>query len=121
MKNVFLLVDDEPMLLEVVSFAIQDEGYNTVEASSVDEAIQILSTQKIDAIISDVRMPKQTGLDLLKFVKEHYKSVPFTFMSGYSELDDATAKKMGAKGLIPKPLDFANLRNTLKLALSTAT
>ncbi len=114
MTKTILVVDDEPLLLEVISFAIEDEGYKTMTANSVDEALKVIDENKIDAILSDVRMPKKNGVDFIKAVMARPEKIPFTFMSGFSELDDKSAKALGAISLIAKPIDLAQMPEILK-------
>lgn len=121
MAEVFLIVDDEPLLIEAITFAVEECGYKALVADSVDTAIQHLSQSKVDAIISDIRMPKKSGKDLLIYVKAHFPTIPFIFMSGYSELDDKAAKDLGALGILSKPLDLKNMNATLQRILKSGT
>ncbi len=104
-----LIVDDEELLLEALAFAFEEEGLKTHTAKSVEDALKILNIFEIDAILSDFKMPKRNGIELLKEIQTQRKSIPFTFMSGFAEITDAEAKSLGAKGLIPKPLDLKNI------------
>jgi DNA-binding NtrC family response regulator len=113
-SKTILIVDDEPLLLEVIQFAIEEEGHMVVTANSVDDAIEKLGKHAIDAILSDVRMPKRSGIELLEHIKNSHPHLPFMFMSGYSELNDEKAKKIGARGLIEKPIDLASVGNLVK-------
>jgi DNA-binding NtrC family response regulator len=92
-----LVVDDEEGIREAVSINLEVDGFKVVTASGGDEAIELLKKTKVDFIISDVRMPKGDGVSLLKYVKEHYPSLPhIVLFSGYAEVNAEEVKKWAA-------------------------
>lgn len=99
-----LLVDDEAGILEALSINLALDDFKMLTASCGNEAIEIIKNNKIDFIISDVRMPKGDGVFLLNYVKDHNPDVPHVLLfSGFSEVTAAEAKKLGAIDLISKP------------------
>ncbi len=80
-----LLVDDEKKILSSLSRAFFDTDYDIYTANSGEEALELLETQEVDLIISDMRMPVMDGYELLSQVKEKYPRIIRVIMSGYAE------------------------------------
>ena len=104
MSMKILIVDDEVNLKTMIVEDLKLEGFDAVGASSVKEALQCLSQQKFDFVVSDLRMPGESGLDLLAQTK-----VPVLLISGFSDLTPEQAKEKGAVDLLPKPFDIEEL------------
>lgn len=123
MKNV-LFVDDEPRVLDGLKrmmWSVRRE-WRGVYASSVAEARGVLREEKIDAIVSDLNMPGETGADLLRTVRGHpsTSTLPFFMLTGTGETGTRRATlETGATDYLSKPCDFnelsARLRNALAL------
>ncbi|MDA8083716.1 MAG: response regulator, partial [Nitrospiraceae bacterium] len=71
-----LVVDDEPNAVRVLSAILAEEGYRVVESQSVDRAIQVLGRDDVDAVITDLKMPEQGGLELFEYVSERHPDIP---------------------------------------------
>jgi two-component system response regulator PilR (NtrC family) len=105
-----LVVDDEPVLRELVSFILVDKGFQVRSAESGDSAFQMIQTEQFDVVVSDVRMPNGSGIDLLRKVNSLDEPRPIIFLvSGYSEISLEDAKKLGARDLLNKPVDYDQL------------
>ena len=85
MKKAILFVDDERQILKAINRLLMDTEYSAFLAENGEEALQILDREKIDMIISDIRMPNMDGYQLLKKVKEKYPLVLRLILSGYAE------------------------------------
>lgn len=85
MKKNILFVDDEHQILKAINRLFISSEYNVFLAESGEEALQILDCEKIDMIISDMRMPNMDGYQLLKRVKESHPLVLRLILSGYAE------------------------------------
>src|SRR4051794_15517229 len=83
-----LVVDDEPYILPTLKALLMHE-FDVVTAPSADHAEQILSTQRIDILLSAQRMPRRTGVELLEWAKLYSPRTIRLLMTGYSELEDA--------------------------------
>jgi two-component system C4-dicarboxylate transport response regulator DctD len=81
-----LVVDDEDAMRHLVALRLRLLGREVVTARSVDEAIDLLERQLFGAVLSDVRMPGATGLDLLAYVRQRWVLLPYVLMS--SDVDD---------------------------------
>ncbi len=105
-----LVVDDEPVLRELVAFILIDKGFQVLEAESGDAAFQLICKNDIDVVVSDVRMPNGSGVELLTRISNMTKRKPMVFLvSGYSEISLEEARKLGARDLLNKPVDYDKL------------
>jgi diguanylate cyclase len=83
-----LVVDDEPYILPTLAALLAGE-YDVVTADSADAAMAVMASRSIDLILSDQRMPRTTGVELLEWVRIHSPKTIRLLMTGYSELEDA--------------------------------
>lgn len=79
-----LIVDDEYLIADILSFALEDEGYLTVTAGSGQRALSILDREKPQLVITDYMMPGMNGIELAEAVRQHssFGHVPIMLMSG---------------------------------------
>lgn len=111
-----LLVDDNPVLLDILSRVVQREGYSTVTARSAEAALDVVAKERICAIISDIVMPNMNGLELLVAVKEKQPNLPVILITGHgSEFTREQVIAAGADGYISKP--FKNVEIATRLAV----
>lgn len=87
-KKTVLAVDDEIMAVEMLEDSLES-FYRVITATSAAEAMQILQREEVDLILCDQRMPKQTGIEFLTYVKDNYPKIVRILLTGYSSLDDA--------------------------------
>ncbi len=103
-----LIVDDEKMIRDLLRATLEREGYNTAIAESGVEALKIMESQKIDAVLSDIQMDEMSGIELLKTIKTKYDDLPVMLVTGNSsKYSQAEMRMAGADGYITKP--FKNL------------
>ncbi|MDO7912068.1 nitrogen regulation protein NR(I) [Pseudomonas monteilii] len=101
------IVDDDRSIRWVLEKALQQEGMNTQSFDSADGVMGRLARQQPDVIISDIRMPGASGLDLLAQIREQYPRLPVIIMTAHSDLDSAVASYQGgAFEYLPKPFDI---------------
>ncbi|RYZ77991.1 MAG: response regulator [Proteobacteria bacterium] len=108
-----LVVDDEPVLRELVSFILNDKGFHVTTAESGDAAFKMVLEKHYDVIVSDVRMPNGSGIDLLNKLNTLPQRPAVFLVSGYSEISLEDARKLGAKDLLNKPVDYDSLCNAI--------
>ncbi|MBQ0786390.1 MAG: response regulator, partial [Oceanihabitans sp.] len=84
-----LIVDDDVHILELIQRHLQTLNYHTYKAISVKEAIAILQDKSIDLLITDLKMPGVDGLELVKYVSEHFPNIPKLVVTGYPSIDGA--------------------------------
>lgn len=118
MENV-LIVDDEKHYPMIIGEVLAEEGYRTFTASSGMEALDILNTQFIDLVLSDVKMPGMTGIDLLEKIKEIKPDLPVIIMTAFGSVEKAVeAMHKGAYTFILKPFENEALIAHIAKALS---
>jgi DNA-binding NtrC family response regulator len=109
-----LVVDDEKAILLLLTEALGQWGYRVTTASSAGEALEILRTELFDAMISDIRMPDMSGLELLREVRKQDESIEIVMMTGYPTIASAVqALKEGAYDYLSKPLILDELRHLM--------
>ncbi|UII71904.1 nitrogen regulation protein NR(I) [Pseudomonas sp. HN11] len=101
------IVDDDRSIRWVLEKALQQEGMTTQSFDSADGVMSRLARQQPDVIISDIRMPGASGLDLLARIREQHPRLPVIIMTAHSDLDSAVASYQGgAFEYLPKPFDM---------------
>jgi len=114
-----LVVDDAPDTLEVVQRNLQARGYLVYTASAVAEAIRILEQTPVELVITDCKMPKVSGLELVKHVRENYAGTEVVMITGYPSIGGAVdAVKMGAEDYLSKPFTDQELYAAVERALN---
>jgi DNA-binding NtrC family response regulator len=99
-----LVVDDSALTLEVIQRNLSAAGYDVYTAASVNQAIDFLENDSVDLVITDIKMPKISGLELLKYVKENIKDSEIMIITGYPSVKGAVeAVKDGAEDYLVKP------------------
>lgn len=102
-----LVVDDEPMMREVLVRYLNLKGFSTTEAQNGEQALNLFQDRPFDLIISDLRMPGMDGLKLLHAVKGINPRVPIVFISGYGDVPTVVeCLKAGAENFLAKPLEM---------------
>ena len=113
-----LIVDDEETLRRAIIFDFKRKGFQTLEASNGRDAFDIITKQKVDLIISDVRMPGGDGVELLNNVKALDPILPIVmFITGFADMSLEEAYEKGADAVFAKPVD----RKALFAAVTKAT
>ncbi len=113
-----LAVDDEESLLEVLKRVLVREGYYVHTASDGEEAIAILQTLPFDLVLLDIKMPKQDGVSVLKFIRAHLLDTQVIMMSALNEIETAVeCMRLGAYDYLRKPYDPTHLMGVAQRAL----
>jgi CheY-like chemotaxis protein len=113
-KNL-LVVDDEVDLRDIVASELEFMGAKVFQAENITNAQKILNAEKIDLIVSDIRMPGGTGVDLLNIVKSKNVNVPpVILITGFADITLEDAFDKGAEALLNKPFKLDDL---IKLAV----
>jgi len=113
-----LFIDDEDAGRRVALFNLEEAGYQVDEAASAEEALGKFSPERHHAVITDIRMPGLSGIDLLKEVRKQSVDTPVLLITAYESIDTAVeAMKMGAYDFIVKPFTKDRLLLALEKAL----
>ena len=117
-KECILIVDDAPDTLEILQRNLASEGYQVFTAPGVLEAIEILNSTPIDLVITDFKMPKVNGLNLIRHIRENLKDTEVMMITGYASIEGAVkAVKTGAEEYLAKPFTDKELSQAIKRAL----
>ncbi len=113
-----LVADDESIVLSLVRDALEDEGFEIQTAASGEEALQILQRERVDLLITDIRMPHMDGTELVRRARESYPDIGVIYMTGYANLNSAKdAIKQGAFDYILKPFELTEIRQAVHKAV----
>src|SRR5919109_4385772 len=105
-----LLAEDDELLRRVFARLFRAEGYEVDLAADGQAALQLLQAKRFDAILTDIAMPRLSGIDLLRAVRERDADVPIVLMTGGPELSSALqAIEHGAFRYLVKPVELAEL------------
>ena len=115
-----LLIDDEPDLLESLSYWLTAKGYQVTTASSGPQGLEQLKQRRPDVIFLDVRMPGMDGIETLRRIRAMDKDIPVVLVTADSLTDEskyAGARALGISGLFPKGASLSQLGEVLEVAL----
>jgi DNA-binding response OmpR family regulator len=116
-----LVVDDEGAIRYSVSKTLQRVGYNVNEAASGEEALESMKKQRYDVVLTDIRMPGLTGVELLKRIKEQAPDSIVILMTGYASLGTAVeALRLGAHDYLIKPSSSQDIRQSVSRGVERA-
>lgn len=116
-NKTILVVDDEENLCDILAIYLEDAGYETITANSGREALAILKSEPVDAIVSDIRMPNGNGIELLNQLKESDGHPPVIFVTGFADLTPSEAFHEGAEEILAKPIDYDALLGIIRRTL----
>lgn len=114
-----LVVDDEQSNLNAMSKLLSLEGYEVLTATTVGSATQSLKKYSIDLVLSDLRMPGASGMELLRFLRGAHPNIPVVLLTAYGSVGDAVeAMKLGAIDFLSKPVRTEQLLKIVGDALA---
>jgi two-component system response regulator HydG len=117
-KTCILVVDDVPNTLEVLQRNLTAAGFTVLTAPGVPEAIKLTESTPIDLVITDLKMPKVSGIDLVRYVRENLRDTEVIMITGYPSIEGAVkAVKMGAEEYLPKPFTDEELLAAVRRSL----
>lgn len=106
-SETILLIDDEQMIVDVGTFMLESQGYLVVSCTTPMQALELFeeNPEKFDLIVTDMTMPKMTGLDLAQAILHIRPDIPIIMCTGFSEdLSEETARDLGISEIIYKPI-----------------
>lgn len=119
-EGAILVVDDEPLLLTILEGYLEELGMPVLTADNGLAALEVLKSNKVDLIVSDEKMPKMNGIEMMKEVRVLDPNIPVIFVSGAAEKHHVMKfLDLGAYGFIEKPVDEKQLLVLSRNALST--
>ncbi len=118
LKNNLLIVDDDPFVLESVSALLKEFGYSVHTSHNAADALDLIKKSRFDVVLTDIRMPMVTGIDLLRQIRLFDPQLPVILLTGFAELDTAIdAVKRGAFDFITKPYNPEYLAHSVERAV----
>jgi putative nucleotidyltransferase with HDIG domain len=109
-----LVVDDDPLVLRVLQDVLRAQGCETSTAGNADRALALLDNNSYDLIVSDIRMPGPSGLDLLRAVRSRQPETPVVLITGYASVETAVeALRSGAVDYLTKPFRLQDIEKVL--------
>jgi DNA-binding NtrC family response regulator len=113
-----LIIDDDPSLRNMLTIVLKNEGYEVLAVESAITALNKLKKEIFDLIISDIKMPDVSGIELLRKVKSIDKEIPVIMITGFASTNDAVeAMKLGAEDYIIKPFNLDELKIIINKSL----
>jgi len=113
-----LVIDDNVNTLQIINRNLTHEGYKVIASSNAQEATSILEKNDIDLVITDFKMPKTSGLDIVKHVRENYNDIGIMMITGYPSIEGAVeAVKKGAEEYLVKPFTDSELSSIVQRVL----
>ena len=117
-KEKILIVDDALDTLEVLSRNLKNHGYLVFAARSVPDAVKVLESEPVDLVVTDLKMPKVSGLDLVRHVRENLPDTEVMMITGYATVEGAVeAVKTGAEEYLTKPFTDEELLSAVGRSL----
>ncbi len=116
-----LLVEDFEPVLNALEISLKRAGFEILAARSGDEALQIAQSKAVDLLLTDIQMPRMSGIDLARQLRHQHPQIPVVFLSGGVHLEAARHTLWGGPlALLKKPCATARLIATLNQMLGTS-
>jgi DNA-binding NtrC family response regulator len=113
-----LAVDDAPDTLELLERNLKSRNYRVFTAQDAEKAIQVLESEPVDLVITDLKMPRVSGLDLVRHVRDNFPDTEVMMITGYASIEGAVeAMKTGAEEYLAKPFTDEELFSAVGRAL----
>lgn len=118
MSAEILVIDDDTAFCVMLKTFLQKKGFAVTNAFSAGEAQEIISKKTFDVVLTDIRMPDSSGLEILKHIKHNAPATKVILMTGYTDIKTAVnAMKSGAFDYVGKPINPDEILHTIKQAL----
>ncbi len=119
-KPRILIVDDEPSMREMLRIVLRRDGYDVTVAANGTQAIDILKRERVDLLLSDIRMPDLSGVDVLRTAKDVNRDLVAFMMTAFASTDTAVeAMRLGAADYFTKPFSMDEMRLKVRQHLET--
>jgi len=114
-----LIVDDAPNTIELLKRNLEEQGYSIHTSASIADATRTLDDVAVDLVITDMKMPGGSGLELVRHVRENFKDTEVMMITGYATVNGAVqAVKSGAAEYLAKPFTDEELLNAVEASLN---
>ena len=114
-----LLIDDDPGLSEVIGLLLEREGYVALRAATVKEGLKLVESGAPDVVVTDLKLPDGTGLDVIAGVRARGPGLPIIMITSYSSMESAIdALRAGANDYVIKPFNNDEFLRSIARALN---
>ena len=120
MPELILVIEDKKSMAEMLARTLEADGYRAMTAASGEEGVQKALKEKADLVLTDLKLPAMSGLDVLKRLKERRPFLPVIMMTAFGSIETAVeAVKAGAYDFLTKPFDTSHLLVLIEKALES--
>jgi DNA-binding NtrC family response regulator len=114
-----LVVDDSPETIELIKRNLESVGHHIYSANNVQSALKLLDSLQIDLVVTDLKMPDENGLELVRHVRENHKNIGVLVITGFPSIQGAIESiKIGAEEYLVKPFTDEELFKSVERVLS---
>ncbi len=118
MASRILIIDDDESLRKVIGYMLEEAGYDVERAASAEEGLRKVTERRPDLVLSDIKMPKRDGIELLSDIKRADPTIPVVMLTAFASVETAVeAMKRGASDYLTKPIARDDLTVTVAKAL----
>ena len=119
--STILIVEDEQKMLRLLELNLAEEGYATLAAQDAETGLKLLRQEKIDLVLTDLKLPRMDGLEFLQAVKRSNAQMPVILMTAYGTVETAIeAMKAGASDYVLKPFSMEEIKLIIHKELDVA-
>ena len=116
-----LIVEDEAKMRRLLELNLADDGFKTLSAGDAETGLKMLATDTVDLILTDLKLPGKSGLDLLQSAKQQDPALPVVVMTAFGSVETAVeAMKAGASDYVLKPFSLAEIRMVVRKELDVS-
>ena len=116
--STILIVEDEPKMLRLLELNLNQDGHSTRSASDAEAGLKALRQERIDLVLTDLKLPGMNGLEFLQVVKQTNASIPVVVMTAYGTVETAVeAMKAGATDYVLKPFSMEEIKLVIRKEL----
>lgn len=120
-KGAVLIVDDESEIREILSIHVESYGFQVFEAEDGERALEVMRDNDIDVVLSDIMMPRMSGMVLLRSLRDEGFEAPFIFLTAYASKEATVeALRLGAFDFLEKPFESEDIQRLIKEAMRVA-
>lgn len=118
-KKKILIVEDDSLVVNIISYLLKKEGFNIVVAKDGNEGAEALEFEKPDLILMDIMLPYRSGLDITSLAKQKFPEIPIIVVSSLGRIDETIqeALSLGVYDVVSKPFSPVDLITKVKSAL----
>src|SRR5688572_14809143 len=118
-KANILVVDDSPETIELITRNLESIGHRLYSASNVQSAVKLIDSLRLDLVITDLKMPGENGLELVRHISENHKGIGVLVITGFPSIQGAVDSiKIGAEEYLGKPFTDEELFKSVERVLS---